>query len=74
MNEIDRILNSDQPNDISAQDPKPYEGLGRDNDQLAHDPKNTSKERSLDDEEEMLPSDDDILGEAVDNATKKRLS
>lgn len=71
MNEIDRFLSSDQENEMSVQNPKPNEGMGRNNDQLAHDPKNTSKKMSMSDEQEILPSDDNSLEEAAEDAAKK---
>lgn len=68
MNEIDRILNSDQYNEISVQNPMPNEGIARNDDQLVHDPQNTSQEMTLDDEQEVLRGESDPLLEAAENA------
>lgn len=71
MNEIDRILNNDQDNEISVQSEEPQDGRVRKIDQLAHAPKKTSKKHSLDDEREKLSSDNNALGEAAEDAFKK---
>jgi hypothetical protein len=71
MGEIDRILNTDQDNEISVQRQKSQAGTIRKNDQLAHAPNDASKKHSLDDEQELLPSDNNALGEAAEDAFKK---
>jgi len=75
---FEHVLNTDSKiSELSTQVVKPHEGIVRNNDQLLHDPKSTSKKLPVDDEEETLPSDENIAAEAIKNIKRdnnKKLS
>ena len=73
-NPIDEFLDSDQEGKLSRPESVPGVGFDDKADDLAHDPRRTSQEHSLNDvEERQEPSclDTDLLGEAAADATKK---
>jgi hypothetical protein len=76
-NPLDEFLNADQEGKISRPESVPGVGFDDKADDIAHRPRRTSREHSLDDvQERQEPSclDEDFLGEAAENAAKKEES